>query len=170
MSKMLKQQQRAIIEKESAWVDDSFSPLDLSQFSAAHPPPPDQTKGESIAQQFLQACPGYNPTAWNYDTITKTLAFNAWPASQQNGTTDEIVADLIDGGFWTAPNLIACYHALNREGLLDATTAERLHVRRLAQLRRTDEAICHYLRCVIDAAMLAIVERLRRSKRERQCY
>lgn len=125
-------------------------------------------KRGSIAQQFMRACPGYIPTAGNYVTLTKTLAFNALPASQQNGTTDEIVADLIDAGFWTAPNLIACYRALRRDGLLDVrgelSAAER------AQSRRTEEAIRQYLRCVLHATLLTLLERLRRARRERQCY
>jgi|HubBroStandDraft_4_1064222.scaffolds.fasta_scaffold142841_2 hypothetical protein len=126
---------------------------------------PDKTKRESIAHEFMRACHGYVPTAKNYDTLAKTLAINALPAGQLNGTTDEIVAHLIDGGFWTAPNLIACFHALNRDGLLDSSpTTEPVRVSRVTQ----HEALRQYLRCVLDAAMLALVERVHRGDRERR--
>ncbi len=173
MPRMSEQQQRAIIDKDSAWLDDNFSPVCRSA-PAPQPPPCDETKCHSIAHQFMQACPGYMPTEGNYDTLAKTLAFNVWPASQQNGTTDEIVADLISGGFWTVPNLIACYRALHHDDLLDAphesNIAERVRIARVAQVRRTDEAIRQYLRCVINAAVLALLERLHRSREDRQCY
>jgi hypothetical protein len=132
---------------------------------ALKPSPPDKIKRESVAQQFMRACPGYLPTTRNYEMLTATLAFNALPTSQRNGTPDEIVARLIDGGFWTAPNLIACFHALNRDGLLDSSpTTEPVRVSRVTQ----HEALRQYLRCVLDAAMLALVERVHRGDRERR--
>lgn len=115
-------------------------------------------KGELIAQQFKRACPDYIPTQHNFDLMTGTLAFNALSAAQQDCDTEDQVAALIDGEFWTVPNLIACYNALTREGLLDvpAGTArnlserERLRVARLAQAGRADDAIGEYLRCALD--------------------
>jgi hypothetical protein len=117
-----------------------------------------QRKGESVAEAFKRANPAYIPTARNYETIATTLAFNALPASEQNGTTDEIVAALIDGGFWTVANLAACYRALNDEGLLDVpagstrnlSSAERLQVSRLAQAGRIDQGIGMYLKFALD--------------------
>ena len=110
-------------------------------------------RGETIAEAFMRANPSYIPTAHNYELIAQTLSFNALSSSQQNGTLNEIVADLIDGGHWTVANLTACYQALDREGLLDVplgsarnlSEKERLHVTRLAQVGRTEEAISQYL-------------------------
>jgi hypothetical protein len=205
-------QQRAIIARESAWIDDGqFAPLDLSGFPALNELPPEkgrdddrfakdwrdtalsasgnalrafvadpdaeslervggeighegfrnevrQRKGESVAASFKRACPDYLPTDANYDMIVDTLAFNALPDSQREGEIDEIVADLIDGGFWTVPNLTATYNALTAEGLLEVpmgstralSTAERLRVTRLAQSGRVDAAIGEYLKCSLD--------------------
>lgn len=117
-----------------------------------------QRKGESVAANFKRACPDYLPTDANYSMIVDTLAFNALPASQQEGETDEIVADLIDGGFWTTGNLVATYNALNAEGLLEVpmgstrslSTTERLRVTRMAQSGRVDAAIGEYLRCSLS--------------------
>jgi hypothetical protein len=44
-----------------------------------------QRKGESVAARFKSVCPDYLPTDANYDMIVDTLAFNALPASQQEG-------------------------------------------------------------------------------------
>jgi hypothetical protein len=86
------------------------------------------------------------------------LSFNALSSSQQEGTLDEQVADLIDGGFWTVGNLTATFLALRAEGLLEVeagstrnlSTAERLKVTRLAQAGHVDQAIGEYLRCALD--------------------
>jgi len=115
-------------------------------------------RGELIAQQFKKACPGYIPTDANYQAVVSTLAFNALSAAEQNEDIDDQVAALIDKGYWTVPNLIACYNALNAEGLLQVpagtarnlTTAERLRVTRMAQAGRADEAIGEFLRCSLD--------------------
>jgi hypothetical protein len=203
-------QQRQIIAKESAWVDDGFGQLDLTAFPALNELPQAQShdnrfakdwrdtalsasatalrefvsnpdveslqragaetgntgfidevrerKGESVATAFRRQCPDYLPTDANYDLMVDTLAFNALPASQQEGETNEIVADLIDGGFWTIANLHLCFLALQAEGLLEIamgstralSTAERLRVTRLAQSGRVDAAIGEFLRCSLD--------------------
>jgi len=117
-----------------------------------------QRKGESIAAAFKRANPAYLATDNNYRLMATTLAFNALPASQQEGELDEIVADLIDAGFWTVTNLTSTYRALDAEGLLDvpAGTArnlsdrERLHVTRLAQVGRSEEAVSQYLQYALD--------------------
>lgn len=111
-------------------------------------------RGETIAEAFKRANPSYIPTAHNYELIAQTLSFNALSSSQQNGTLNEIVADLIDGGHWTVANLTACYQALDREGLLDVpvgsarnlSDSEALRVARLAQSGRADLAIGEYLK------------------------
>jgi hypothetical protein len=115
-------------------------------------------KGELIATQFKQACPGYVPTQQNFESITQTLAFNTLSPSQQSGTIDEIVADLIDGGYWTVTNLKACFDALTREGVLDVpagstrnlSSSERLKVTRLAQGGQVDAAIGRYICAALD--------------------
>src|SRR5205823_1501723 len=79
-------------------------------------------------------------------------------AADQQGTIEDQVAALIDGKYWTLPNLIATYRALDREGLLDVaagsarnlSTAERLRVSRLAQSGHVDEAIGAFLRAALD--------------------
>lgn len=43
---MTPEQQRDIISRESAWVDDSFGQLDLSQFPALQPPPPETSRDD----------------------------------------------------------------------------------------------------------------------------
>jgi hypothetical protein len=121
-----------------------------------------QRRGETTANAFRRACPGYLPTDSNFDLITSTLAFNALPASQQGGTTEESVAALIDMGAWTVPNLVACFRALNDEGLLDIaagstrnlSSAERLRVTRIAQAGNIDGAIEEYLKCSLDGEEL----------------
>ena len=113
---------------------------------------------ETTAAAFKRACPSYLPTTRNYELIAQTLSFNALSDSQQEGTIEEQVAALIDGGHWTVTNLTACYSALNAEGLLDVaagsarnlSTAERLKVTRLAQAWHVDQAIGEYLRCALD--------------------
>jgi hypothetical protein len=117
-----------------------------------------QSKGESIAAAFKRANPAYLATDNNYQLMATTLAFNALPASQQEGELDEIVADLIDAGFWTVTNFTSTYRALDAEGLLDvpAGTArnlsdrERLHVTRLAQVGRTEDAVSQCLQYALD--------------------
>lgn len=117
-----------------------------------------QRRGESVAAEFKRQCPGYVASDDNYRAITTTLAFNALPASQQNGSLDEIVADLIDGGFWTVANLTACFKALTKEGLLQVALGqprnlserERLYVMRLAQSGDAQEAINQYLRYSLE--------------------
>jgi hypothetical protein len=204
-------EQRAIIAKESAWLNENFGQLDLTAFPALNELPPEQTrddgrfakdwrdaalstspralrqfvsdpdgearervgaetnnegfrdevrqrKGETIAQQFKRANPSYIPTQNNYQTIAATLSFNTLSAAQQEGTIDERVADMIDGGFWTVANLTSCFHALIKEGLLDVplgsvrnlSTAERLQVTRLAQSGRVDQAIGEHMKCALD--------------------
>jgi hypothetical protein len=86
------------------------------------------------------------------------LAFNALPSADQEGDTDEIVATLIEKGFWTVANLTACFRALTAEGLLtvaaggtrNLSSAERLKVTRLAQAGNIDAAISEYLKCSLD--------------------
>ncbi|MGA7401144.1 MAG: hypothetical protein WBW38_14050 [Candidatus Sulfotelmatobacter sp.] len=115
-------------------------------------------KGEAVAVAFKRQNPGYIPTQHNYDTMVTTLAFNALSASQQNGTIEEMTDDLIAAGYWTPENLTACYKTLTREGLLDVPAGstrnlserERLHVIRLAQTGRTEEAVDQFLRYALD--------------------
>jgi hypothetical protein len=117
-----------------------------------------QRKGEPIAAAFRRSCPAYLATDNNYRLMATTLAFNALPASQQEGELDEIVDDLIDAGFWTVTNLTSTYRALDAEGLLDVpygtarnlSDKERLHVTRLAQVGRTEEAVSQYLQYALD--------------------
>jgi hypothetical protein len=75
-----------------------------------------QRKGESVCGRFKAANPDYLPTDANYRAIVETLSWNALSAADQEGTIDEQVDALIDGGFWTEPNLTATYNALNAEG------------------------------------------------------
>ena len=117
-----------------------------------------QRKGESIAAAFKRANPAYLATDNNYRLIATTLAFNALPASQQEGELDEIVADLIDARFWSVTNPTSTYRALDAEGLLDVPVGtarnlsdkERLHVTRLAQVGRTEDAVSQYLQYALD--------------------
>jgi hypothetical protein len=123
-----------------------------------------QRKGDLIAQHFKAACPTYVPTQHNFRVITSTLSFNALPPSQQDGDIEDQVAALIDGGHWTVPNLVACFNALTREGLLDVAEGsarnlserERLHVIRLAQSGNTQGAIDEFLRCALDEDSLSL--------------
>jgi hypothetical protein len=134
-------------------VDDSFG-----RNFVADPDSETVESVETVAQQFKRTNPAYIPTTRNYETIATTLAFNALSASQRSGTLDEIVADLIVGGFWTVRNLTACFHALTKEGLLDMpagtarnlTERERLHVTRLAQVGRAEDAVSQYLQYALD--------------------
>jgi hypothetical protein len=204
------EQQRAIIEKESAWTDEQFGQLDLSAFPALAPPPaleqhddkfakqwsdtglnrsasdlrafvedPDtealtqvgtdtgdpgylrevrERKGETVAQQFKRACPGYLPTNANLDSMVEVMAFNHLPTSQQDADTEGLIDRLVSVGAWTVANLTGCYRALDEQGLLQVpagtarnlTDAERLRVTRLAQLGHADQAISEYLRYALD--------------------
>jgi hypothetical protein len=116
-----------------------------------------QRRGETIAGQFKKRRPGYLETDANYKSMVTTLSFNCLSSSQQNGTVEDQVADLIDLGFWTPDNLVAVYDALNAEGILQVpagsarnlSTAERLKVTRLAQAGHVDQAIGEYLRCAL---------------------
>jgi len=117
-----------------------------------------ERKGETVAAAFKRQCPGYLPTDANYRAIATTLAYNTLSPAEQSGSIDEVVADLIDGNYWTVPNLEACFNALSREGWLDVPAGEprnlsereRLRVARLAQAGRPDEAIAEFLRCSLD--------------------
>jgi hypothetical protein len=117
-----------------------------------------QRRGEKVAETFKRDNPSYIPTPENYDLIVQTLAFNALPSADQEGSVDEVVATLIEQGFWTVPNLTACYRALTAEGLLtigagstrNLSSAERLRVTRLAQSGRVDEALTEFLKCSLD--------------------
>ena len=75
-------------------------------------------RGEATAERFKHENPSYVPTLENYSTIVETLAWNALSTADQEGDVDEVVARLIERGFWTVPNLTACYRALAAEGLL----------------------------------------------------
>lgn len=44
---MTPEQQKSIIAKESAWVDDCFSQLDLTAYPALQPPPPENTREDN---------------------------------------------------------------------------------------------------------------------------
>lgn len=94
-----------------------------------------QRKGESVAAAFKRACPAYLATDNNYRLMATTLAFNA--GVQQDGDLHDIVADLIDAGFWTVPNLTATYRALSAEGMLEvpAGTARQLSAPSGSELR-----------------------------------
>ncbi len=204
------EQQRAIIEKESAWTDENFGQLDLSAFPALAPQPVSEThdskfarewtdsglnrsasdlrafvadpdtealtqvgtdtgdpgylrevrerKGETVAQQFKRACPGYLPTNANLDSMVEVMAFNHLPTSQQDADTEQLIDRLVSVGAWTVANLTGCYRALDEQGLLqipagqprNLTDAERLRVTRLAQLGHADQAISEYLQCALD--------------------
>jgi hypothetical protein len=117
-----------------------------------------QRRGEKVAETFKRENPNYIPTPENYDLIVQTLAFNALSVADQEGDVDEVVAALIEQGFWTVPNLTACYRALTAEGLLitaagstrNLSSAERLRVTRLAQSGRVDEALTEFLKCSLD--------------------
>src|ERR1700722_17067127 len=112
-------------------------------------------KPGSVALQFKRVCPDYLPSENNYRAFVSTLAFNALSAAQQQGTIDEQVADMIDLGVWTVPNLVAVYNALTAEGLLDVSDRDS---RYLAKARCEDEAVGQYLRAVIEAAVLTVFE------------
>ena len=114
-------------------------------------------KPGSVALQFKRVCPDYLPSENNYRVVVSTLSFNCLSATQQQGTIDEQVAEMIDLGAWTVPNLVAVYDALSAEGLLDVTDRDS---RYLAKAQREDEAVGQYLRAVIDAAVLTVVETL----------
>jgi hypothetical protein len=208
---MTPEQQKSIIAKESAWVNESFGQLDLSAFPALAPPPPPDVhddrwskdwrdtalsasasalrrfvedpdvsalervgeetgnpdylrevrdiKAGTVAGVFKRKCPDYLPTEQNYERIVETLAFNGLSVAQQQGTIAEMTDALISAGLWTAGNLEAAYKALTKEGLLDlpAGTAsqlsekERLHVTRLAQVGRTEDAVSQYLKYALDS-------------------
>ncbi len=46
------EQQQAIVAKESAWLEDQFAPLDLSQFPNLQPPPPADTHDDRFARDW----------------------------------------------------------------------------------------------------------------------
>ena len=110
-------------------------------------------QAEETAQRFKQACPAYLPTAANYEIMIETLAWNALKPADQEGTIEEQVALLTDLGYFTVPNLVATFNALNQQGYLDVpagtarelSTSERLRVSRLAQAGRPEAAIGQYL-------------------------
>jgi hypothetical protein len=52
---MTPEQQRAIISNESAWVDQSFGQLDLSQFPALQPPPPEEKHDDKFARSWADS-------------------------------------------------------------------------------------------------------------------
>lgn len=204
------QDQRRIIEKESAWVDNAFGQVDLSAFPSLNEAPPDvkhddrfakhwddtslnrsaqalrhfvsdpdeaamlrvgeetgnpeflhetrELKAQRAVREFKRTCPGYVMCEENYNKIIQTLAHNTLSAEDQLGTIDEQVDALIDAQLLTKENLIACYRALEREGLLlvplgqtrNLDGAEKLTVMRLAQSGRIDEAIEKFLSCALD--------------------
>jgi hypothetical protein len=49
------EQQRTIIDRESLWVDQSFGQLDLSQFPALQPPPPDEKHDDRFAKSWADS-------------------------------------------------------------------------------------------------------------------
>jgi hypothetical protein len=49
---MTPEQQKAIVEQESAWIDSSFASLDLSQFPALAPVPPEETHDDRFAKSW----------------------------------------------------------------------------------------------------------------------
>jgi len=114
-------------------------------------------KPGSVALQFKRVCPNYLPSENNYRVVVSTLSFNCLSATQQQGTIDEQVADMIDLGAWTVPNLVAVYNALTAEGLLDVSDRDSRGSYR-AKAKREDEAVGPYLRAVIDAAVLTVLE------------
>jgi hypothetical protein len=117
-----------------------------------------ERKGETVAQQFKRACPGYLPTNANLDSMVEVMAFNHLPTSQQGGDVEELIDRLVAVGAWTVQNLTGCYRALDEQGLLqipagqprNLTDTERLRVTRLAQLGHADQAISEYLQCALD--------------------
>jgi hypothetical protein len=121
-----------------------------------------QRRGEKVAETFKRENPSYVPTPENYDLIVQTLAFNALPSADQEGSVDEVVAILIERGFWTPGNLGACFRALTAEGLLtvaagatrNLSSSERLRVTRMAQAGNIDGAIEEYLKCSLDGEEL----------------
>jgi len=116
-----------------------------------------QRRGEVVAQQFKRANPDYIPCQEAYDKIVRTLSFNSLSTSQQEMDIEDQVSALIDSGYWTVPNLTACYQALAREGLMpvplgtarNLSDGERLRVARLAQSGCADQAIEFYLECAL---------------------
>ena len=116
-------------------------------------------KGELVATAFMRECPDYFRSDANYRAIAETVAFNSsLSASEQEQDIDEVVALLIERGFWIKNRLVDAYHALREGGYLDVaegstralTSAERLRVTRLAQSGRVDAAIGEHLKCALD--------------------
>lgn len=115
-------------------------------------------KGEVEAQKFKAARPSYIPCDENLHSLAVTAAFNWLPPNERNGDDETLINRLIDAGVWDVPHLVACFDALNAEGLMvlaqgeprNLTERERLRVARLAQAGRVDEAIGEFLRCSLD--------------------
>jgi hypothetical protein len=110
-------------------------------------------KPGSVALQFTRVCPDYVPSGNNYRVIVSALSFYCLSAAQRRGSIDEQVAEMIDLGMWSVPNLVAIYNALTAKGLLDSRGGYRSKA-------REGEAVAKYLRAVVDAAVLAVVETL----------
>jgi hypothetical protein len=113
-------------------------------------------RGELVATAFMRECPDYLRTDHNYRAIAATVAYkSSLSPSEQERDIDEVVATLIERGYWTKHNLVAAYNALNAEGYLDVpagstrnlSSGERLRVTRMAQNGHVDAALGEYLRC-----------------------
>jgi hypothetical protein len=112
-----------------------------------------ERKGETVAQQFKRACPGYLPTSANLDAMVGTMSYNHLPSSQQGGDIEDQIDALVAAGAWTVAHLTGCYQALNREGLLQVpagtarqlSSGEILDVSRVAQNGKQFEAIDRFL-------------------------
>ena len=110
-------------------------------------------KPGSVALQFKRVCPYYVPSQHNYRGVVSALSLRCLTTAQRLRSIDEQVSDMIDLGVWTVPHLVAVYNALTAEGLLDSRGGYRSKA-------REGEAVGKYLKAVIDAAVLAVVETL----------
>lgn len=87
---MTPEQQRAIIEKESAWLDSSFSNLDLSQFPNLQSPPPASTHDDRFARHWSDT-----PFSASADALRSFVANPDVDAMQETGSAD-LLRDLRD--------------------------------------------------------------------------
>jgi hypothetical protein len=110
-------------------------------------------RAERIIEQFKAARPDYVMTDDNTETMVLTMAENFLPASEREGSTDELIDAMMRHQTWTATNLCVVYDELNSQGYLDVETgkprnlsdSERLRVSRLAQSGNLEAALGLYL-------------------------
>lgn len=87
---MTPDQQRAIIEQESAWLDNSFSNLDLSAFPNLQPPPPASTHDDRFAKHWTDT-----PFSASADALRSFVANPDVDAMEETGSAD-LLQDLRD--------------------------------------------------------------------------